>query len=114
MIQNPNIVERLFAAYDSLVGCFAYTVSSLSKSLPKSDYFCKAAIELKPTANQLLSTTRQYDNDGLFWNDETTELLNSLSTSDTPMFEAIQRLGLLPMVQKIHMYRELIKSIKIK
>lgn len=112
MILNPNIIDKFVTAYDSMVGIFAYTVSSLSKSLPRSDYFYKSAVKLTPAANQLLATTQQYDKDGMFWSDETTELLSSLCTSDTPTFEAIEMLGLMPLLQKIQMYRELIRSIK--
>jgi hypothetical protein len=112
MILNPNIIDRFVTAYDSMVGIFAYTVSSYAKSLPKSDYFCKSAVQLTPAANQLLATTQQYDKDGKFWSDQTTELLNGLCTSDMPTYDAIQRLGLLPLLQKIQMYRELIRSMK--
>lgn len=112
MIKNPNIIDKLIGAYDAMVGIFAYTVSSLSNSLPKSDYFCKSAIDLKQAANQLLGTTEQYDKDGNFMSDETTELLNSLCTSDSPYFEAVMRLGLLPLIQKIKLYRDLIRSVK--
>lgn len=112
MIEHPNIIDKLVGAYDSMVGIFAYAVSSLSNSLPKSDYFCKSAIELKQAANQLLATTKQYDKDGKFMSDETSQLLNSLCTTDTSIFEAVRRLGLLPLIQKIITYRELIRSVK--
>lgn len=112
MILNPNIIDRFVTAYDSMVGIFAYTVRSYAKSLPKSDYFSKAAIQLTPAANQLLATTQQYDKDSNFWSNETTGLLNGLCTSDTPTYEAIEMLGLLPLLQKIQMYRDLIRSIK--
>lgn len=112
MMQKPDMIDRLASAYDSMVGIFAYTVSMMSKSLPKSDSFCKSATQLVPVANQLLATTRQYDKDDNFSSDETIELLHSLCVSDTPTFDAIQDLGLLPLVQKIHLYHDLIRNIK--
>lgn len=112
MMLNPNIINKCITAYDSMVGIFAYTVSSLSKSLPKSDYFCMSAIQLVPAANQLLATTQQYDKDDSFSSDETGKLLNDLCNPDSPTFDDIQSLGLLPLLQKIHFYRELILTIK--
>jgi hypothetical protein len=112
MTLNPNIIDRFVTAYDSMVGIFAYTVSSLSKSLPKSDHACKSAIQLVPAANQLLATTRQYDKNDSFSSDATSELLNALCSSDTPTFGAIQTLGLLPLLQKIQLYRDMIRNIK--
>ena len=112
MINNTSILERFIKSYDSMVRIFAYTVGELSQSLPKSDYSCKSAIELLPAANQLLSTTQQYNGSEKFSALETSDLLDELITSDTPIFESIQRLGLLPLIQKIKMYRSLILSIK--
>ena len=112
MMQKPDMIDRLASAYDSMVGIFAYTVSMMSKSMPKSDSFCKSATQLVPVANQLLATTRQYDKNDSFSSDATSELLNALCSSDTPTFGAIQTLGLLPLLQKIQLYRDMIRNIK--
>ncbi len=99
-------------SYDTLVNVFAYTVGELAKSLPQSDYFAKAANRLLPAANQLLATTQRFEgNDNIFL-PSTTRLLSELSTSGTPVFDAVQKLGLLPLIQKIVIYRDLLKDTK--
>jgi hypothetical protein len=101
-------------SYDALVGVFAYTVGELSKSLPQSDYFAKAANELLPAANHLLATTQRFDGGENIFLPSTTQILDRLSTSGTPLFDAVQTLGLLPLIQKIMTYRELVKDTKLK
>lgn len=112
MQKLASILELLVKSYDSMVGIFAYTVGELSKSLPKSDMFSKAAADLVPLANRLLMTTQRYDKDNIFLSEETTELLDNLCTSETAAFDAVQKIGLLPLLVKISMYRELIMSIR--
>lgn len=119
MIQLPKIIENFVKSYDAMVGIFAYTVGELSRSLPQSDHFCKAANHLLPAANhllpaanQLLATTRKYDENDYFSSEKTSQLLDELLTSDTPTFEAVQRIGLMPLIRKILMYRHLIQAIK--
>ena len=108
-------INSLFVkSYDALVGVFAYTVGELSKSLPQSDYFAKAANELLPAANHLLATTQRFDGGENIFLPSTTQILDRLSTSGTPLFDAVQTLGLLPLIQKIMTYRELVKDTKQK
>ena len=107
-------INALFVkSYDSLVNVFAYTVGELSKSLPQSDYFCKAANDLLPAANELLATTQRYDVGGAkIFSPSTTRLLNELSTSGSPVFASVRLFGLLPLIQKIMNYRDLVKCTK--
>lgn len=106
-------INSLFVkSYDTLVNVFAYTVGELSKALPQSDYFAKAANQLLPAANELLATTQRYEGTENVFLPSTTHLLNELSTSDTPVFDAVQTLGLLPLIQKIMTYRGLLMDIK--
>ena len=112
MTQLPKIIENFVKSYDAMVGIFAYTVGELSRSLPQSDHFCKAANHLLPAANQLLATTRKYDENDYFSSEKTSQLLDELLTSDTPTFEAVQRIGLMSLIRKIQMYRHIIQAIK--
>ena len=106
-------INSLFVkSYDTLVNVFAYTVGELSKALPQSDYFAKAANKLLPAANQLLATTQRYEGGDKIFSPSMTRLLDDLSTSGTPLYDAVQTLGLLPLVQKIMTYRDLLKDIK--
>lgn len=113
MNYNSPINDLFVTAYDALVNVFAYTVGSLSKSLPQSDYFCKAANELLPVANQLLATTKRYEQERInILSKTTSDLLEELCTSGKQRYDAIQSLGLLPLIQKIQKYRELVINTK--
>lgn len=112
MNQSTSISDMFVNAYDALVNVFAYTIGTLSKSLPQSDFYCKAANELLPVANELLATTSRYNEDGTkLSSPATSKVLDELYTSDRQPFTAIRELGLLPLIQKIRMYRELIVNI---
>ena len=108
-------INALFVkSYDTLVNVFAYTVGELSKSLPQSDYSAKAANALLPAASQLLATTQRFKGGDTIFLPSITRLLNELSTSGTPVFDAVQKLGLLPLIQKLMTYRELVMNTKEK
>ena len=109
---NPSINSPFQEPYDALVHAFAYTVGKVAKSLPQNDYFTKAANELLPAANELLATTQRFEGVDNIFLPSTTRLLNELSSSDTPVFGAVQILGLLPLVQKIITYRDLLRDTK--
>ena len=112
MNKISSINSLLVRSYDTLVNVFAYTVGEVSRSLPQSDYFAKAANMLLPAANQLLATTQRYEGGDNIFLPSTTRALNELSTSGTPVFEAVQQLGVLPLIQKVITYRDLIKNTK--
>ena len=112
MNKISSINSLLVRSYDTLVNVFAYTVGEVSRSLPQSDYFAKAANMLLPAANQLLATTQRYEGGDNIFLPTTTRLLNELSTSGTPLFDAVQKLGLLLLIQKIMTYRDLLKDTK--
>ena len=112
MNKISSINSHFVKSYNALVEIFAYTVGRVSKSLPQSDYFAKAANELLPAANHLLATTQRFDGSENVFLPSTTKILNELSTSGTPLFDAVQMLGLLPLIQKIMTYRELVKITK--
>ena len=112
MNKMSSINSLIVKAYDALVNVFAYTVGELSKSLPQSDYSAKAANSLLPAANQLLATTQRFEGGDNIFLPTTTRLLNELSTSGTPLFDAVQKLGLLPLIQKIMTYRNLLMDTK--
>lgn len=107
-----KIVNKLMESYDALVRVFAYVVGELSQSLPNSDLMCKSASMLLTTANELLSTTQKYEGCEKLLSESTLQLLDELSTSDNEKFQNIQRLGLLPLIIKMRMYRELIMTMK--
>jgi len=110
--RDEKIVNMLMGSYDAFVRVFAYMVGELSKSLPNSDFMCKSANELLPTANELLSTMQKYEGYEKLISESTSQLLDELCTSDNEKFENIQRLGLLPLINKMRMYRELIMTVK--
>ena len=103
-----SINDLFVKSYDALVDVFAYTVAVISKSLPQSDYYCKAAQDLLPAANKLLATTQRYEGGDKLSLAETSDLLHVLCTSDTPQFDSVEKLGLLSLVQKILSYRDLV------
>ena len=110
--RDEKIVNMLMGSYDAFVRVCAYMVGELSKALPNSDFMCKSANELLPTANELLSTMQKYEGYEKLISEATSQLLDELCTSDNEKFENIQRLGLLPLINKMRMYRELIMTVK--
>jgi len=108
MNQMSSINTLFVKSYDALVEVFAYTVAVISKSLPQSDYYSKAAKDLLPSANKLLATTQRYEGGEKLSLAETSDLLYELCTSNTALFESVEKLGLLPLIQKILSYRDLV------
>ena len=109
---STPIYSLFMKSYDALVNVFAYTVGEQAKSLPQSDFSAKAANKLLPAANHLLATTQRFEGGSNIFLPSTTRLLNELSTSGTPVFDAVQTLGLLPLIQKIMTYRDLLQNTK--
>ena len=104
---SSPIYSLFMKSYDALVNVFAYTVGE-----QQSDFSAKAANKLLPAANQLLATTQRFEGGSNIFLPSTTRLLNELSTSGTPVFDAVQTLGLLPLIQKIMTYRDLLQNTK--
>ncbi len=109
--QSDRLQEMFKRAYYALVRIFVYTVGELSKSLPESDDMNKVARLLRPTANKLLASIDDQANQEQPSEQEVSELLDDLITSGNAKMAAVTHLSLLPIVQKMRMYRSLMFKV---
>ena len=110
--QPDNLPEEMFKrAYHALVRIFVYTIGELSTSLPESDEMAQLARLLRPMANKLLASIGDKNNQNQPSEQEISELLDNLITSGKLQMEVINHLSLLPLVQKMRMYRLLLHKV---
>lgn len=110
--QPDNLSEEMFKrAYHALVRIFVYTIGELSTSLPESDEMAQLARLLRPMANKLLASIGDKNNQNQPSEQEISELLDNLITSGKLQMEVINHLSLLPLVQKMRMYRLLLHKV---
>jgi hypothetical protein len=110
--QLDNLPEEMFKrAYHALVLIFVYTIGELSTSLPESDEMAQLARLLRPMANKLLASIGDKNNQNQPSEQEISELLDNLITSGKLQMEVINHLSLLPLVQKMRMYRLLLHKV---
>ncbi len=111
-VQSDKRLEEMFKqAYHALVRIFVYTVGEMSKSLPESDEMGQAARLLRPIANKLLASIGEKPNQEQPSEEEVSEILDTLIMSGNIQMEVINHLSLLPIVQKMRMYRSLMLKV---